>query len=120
EGVVEAGRLDLAVGRFQASDGGGREVELVIHARVVPPEVEEAEELVPARIDGFEPDLVADLADPDLRQAKRLLRLSSAGVLDRPDLQIRPVPRGGLDPAIDVLDRDARNPFHRKGFFEYF
>src|SRR5262249_41669730 len=109
--------MDRAVAGFQAGVRAGGNPDFVVDSRVVGSEIQESEEPVPVGIDGLDPDLVPGLSHPDLRQTKSLFGVATAGGLNRAHLQVWPIPRHRLDPAVDVLHRNSRNPFHRKGLF---
>ena len=86
----------------------GRNLERVVDVGVRASEVEESEETPPLGVDGLDADLVADFRDADLGQAKRLVGAAAGGLLDGADLEDGLVPGGGLDVAVDVLDRNPR------------
>ena len=87
----------MPVAGLQAGFRGPGKVELVIDPGVRAAEIQNPEELVAVRVHGFDAELVADLADPDLRLAQGLLASASGRPLDRPNLQVGLVPGQRLD-----------------------
>src|SRR5439155_23888365 len=72
-GTVEAAPLHLPVGRLQPHRRARGKVNFVVHARIVPAEIEKTEEVMAVGVDRLQPYLVAHLSTSHLRLPESLL-----------------------------------------------